>query len=85
MALGAIDTARAEFGLSLPANLSVVGFDDIPLASWPSYRLTTIRQETSEIVRATIDLLDTRLRDPARKPETRLIATRLIKRDSARL
>lgn len=85
MALGAIDTARAEFGLSLPADLSVVGFDDIPLAAWPSYRLTTIRQETAEIVRATIDLLDTRLRDPARRPETRVIATQLIKRDSARL
>jgi DNA-binding LacI/PurR family transcriptional regulator len=85
MALGAIDTARADFGLRLPADLSVVGFDDIPLAAWPSYRLTTIRQETAEIVRATIDLLDARLQDPARKPEIRLIATRLIKRDSARL
>jgi DNA-binding LacI/PurR family transcriptional regulator len=85
MALGAIDTARAEFGLKVPEDLSVVGFDDIPLAAWPSYRLTTIRQETTEIVRATIDLLDARLRDPARKPETRLIATRLIRRESARL
>jgi DNA-binding LacI/PurR family transcriptional regulator len=85
MALGAIDTARAEFGLTLPADLSIVGFDDIPLAAWPSYRLTTIRQETAEIVRATIDLLDARLRGPERKPERRLIATRLIKRDSARL
>jgi len=59
--------------------------DDIPLAAWPSYRLTTIRQETSEIVQATIELLDARLRDPERKAETRHIATRLIRRDSARL
>jgi DNA-binding LacI/PurR family transcriptional regulator len=85
MALGAIDTARAEFGISVPDDLSVVGFDDIPLAAWPSYRLTTIRQETAEIVQATIDVLAARLRDPTRGPETRRIATRLIKRDSARL
>ncbi len=85
MALGAIDTARTEFDLSVPADLSIVGFDDIPLAAWPTYRLTTIRQETAEIVRATIDLLVARLRDPARKPEARRIATRLIKRESARL
>jgi len=85
MALGAIDTARAEFGIGVPGDLSVVGFDDIPLAAWPSYRLTTIRQETAEIVQATIGLLDARLRDAARKPETRRIGTRLIRRDSARL
>lgn len=85
MALGAIDTARAEFGLRIPDDLSVVGFDDIPLAAWPSYSLTTIRQETSEIVAAAIGLLHARLSDPARDPETRLIATRLIHRSSARL
>jgi DNA-binding LacI/PurR family transcriptional regulator len=85
MALGAIDTARAEFGIGVPDDLSVVGFDDIPLAAWPSYRLTTIRQETREIVQATIELLDARLRHPERKAETRHIATRLIRRDSARL
>ena len=82
--LGAIDTARAEFGLNVPDDLSVVGFDDIPLAAWPAYRLTTIRQETAEIVAAAIELLAARLRDPSRAPETRFIATHLVRRNSAR-
>jgi DNA-binding LacI/PurR family transcriptional regulator len=85
MALGAIDTARSEFGLDIPRQLSVVGFDDIPLAAWPPYRLTTIRQETAAIVGAAIELLLAGLNDPAREPETRFVPTRLVRRSSARL
>ena len=83
MALGTIDTARSEFGLNVPEHLSVVGFDDIPLAAWPAYRLTTIRQATTEIVAAAIELLAARLCNPSRAPETRFIATHLVRRSSA--
>lgn len=43
MALGALEAAR-EMGLSVPEDLSIIGFDDIAMAglTWPS--LTTIRQ-----------------------------------------
>jgi DNA-binding LacI/PurR family transcriptional regulator len=85
MALGAIDVARSEFGIRVPDELSIVGFDDIPLAAWPSYRLTTIRQETSEIVAAAVELLDARLSEPGKPAERRMIATHLVKRGSARL
>jgi DNA-binding LacI/PurR family transcriptional regulator len=84
MALGAIDTARSEFGLTIPERLSVIGFDDIPLAAWPSYRLTTIRQETADIVGAAIGLLEARLGNPSRGPETRFVGTHLVRRRSAR-
>lgn len=84
MALGAIDTARSEFGLTIPEHLSVIGFDDIPLAAWPSYRLTTIRQETAAIVGAAIGLLEARLGNPLRRPETRFVGTQLVRRSSAR-
>src|ERR1700744_3991195 len=39
MAFGGIDAAR-ELGLSLPEDLSIVGYDDVPMAALPSYRLT---------------------------------------------
>jgi LacI family transcriptional regulator len=43
MALGAIDAARAH-GLSVPADFSVVGFDDLPQAAQSFPGLTTVRQ-----------------------------------------
>ena len=42
-ALGVLDAAR-ELGLRVPEDLSIVGYDDIPLARWVSPRLTTVHQ-----------------------------------------
>ena len=47
-ALGVYDAARA-LGLSVPGDLSVVGFDDIPPARWLGPPLTTIRQPLVEM------------------------------------
>lgn len=44
LALGFMDAARTEFGLDIPGDLCVVGFDDIEQAGWDSYRLTTFAQ-----------------------------------------
>lgn len=63
MALGAMDAARRR-GLRVPEDLSVVGFDDIPLARYMSTPLTTIAQPMREIgehsVRLLLDMLDGR-------------------------
>jgi DNA-binding LacI/PurR family transcriptional regulator len=57
MALGGIDALRDEAGLRVPEDISVVGFDDIPMASWLRYQLTTVRQPMPEMVDLAIDLL----------------------------
>lgn len=44
LACGFMDAARVEFGMNVPADLCVVGFDDIEQAGWASYQLTTFRQ-----------------------------------------
>lgn len=44
LALGAIRAAN-ELGLSVPAEVSIVGFDDTPAASWGDPPLTTVRQD----------------------------------------
>ena len=43
MAMGAIDCARSTYDLAIPGQISIVGFDDLPMASrvWPN--LTTVR------------------------------------------
>jgi DNA-binding LacI/PurR family transcriptional regulator len=44
LALGFMDGARHEFGLRIPEDLCIVGFDDIEEADWEAYRLTTFAQ-----------------------------------------
>ena len=52
--VGAIRAARAQ-GRAVPEDLSVVGFDDIPMASWSAYRLTTVAQHVDAMVAAAIE------------------------------
>jgi LacI family transcriptional regulator len=56
MAAAAISMAR-KFGLNLPGQLSVTGFDDAPVATmiWPE--LTTVRQPVAEMARVAADLI----------------------------
>ena len=68
LALGFMDGARHEFGLRIPEDLRVVGFDDIPQASWASYQLTTFRQSTADLAAAIADILDRRLEEPSLAP-----------------
>ena len=58
IAFGAMDALRYKLGLSVPRQVSVVGFDDVPQASWAAYGLTTIRQPIERMIERTIDLLE---------------------------
>lgn len=85
MALGAIDAARHEFGLALPEDLSIVGFDGVAPATWPSYRLTTIRQPVRRMTDAAVTMLLERVEDPSLPHEIRSFAGALIEGNSARI
>ncbi|OWU71535.1 hypothetical protein ATO3_18660 [Marinibacterium profundimaris] len=58
MAMGAMDVLRIEYGLRVPEDVMVAGFDDIPEGARLPYRLTTVRQPINRMVRATLDLLN---------------------------
>ncbi|MFS8197446.1 LacI family DNA-binding transcriptional regulator [Streptomyces sp. CWNU-52B] len=81
MALGAY-RAIAERGLSVPGEVSVVGFDDLPEARWASPGLTTVRQPLSEMSAAALRLL-VRMMGGERPEGTRTeLSTRLVVRGS---
>ncbi len=84
MALGALDVARYERGIQVPNELSIIGFDDIPMASWPAYNLTTIRQPVDEMIDAAISLLNEK-GNGVPTGQTRLLPGKLIVRGSARI
>jgi DNA-binding LacI/PurR family transcriptional regulator len=57
MALGAMDAARINWGFQNSEELSIIGYDDISMAGWPAYDLTTIHQPVEAMVNAAIRLL----------------------------
>lgn len=57
MAFAVMDTLRHKMGLRVPQDISVIGYDDVPMAAWPSYDLTTIRQPVRRMVEATVEIL----------------------------
>lgn len=58
LAMGAVDTIRHRFDLSIPQDMAVIGFDDVPQAASPNYRLTTYRQPLMEMANYLVDVLE---------------------------
>jgi LacI family transcriptional regulator len=54
--LGSYEAAR-QLGLAIPGDLSVVGFDDLPLARWLPPPLTTVRQPLADMGAMAADML----------------------------
>jgi DNA-binding LacI/PurR family transcriptional regulator len=81
MALGVIEAALDQ-GLPVPAALSVVGFDDIPLASHVRPRLTSVAMPRRELVASVLHLLLPTLGGQRLTRERVLIAPSLVPRDS---
>lgn len=85
MALGAIDEVRENLGLKIPDELSIVGFDGVGPAAWPSYRLTTIRQPVQRMTEAAVTMLLDHVASPDLPPEVRSFSGALVEGQSARI
>lgn len=81
IALGAIKGAQEE-GLTLPDELSIVGFDDMQTASYMVPALTTVRQPAYDIGRRAAELLLQARDDNSSKPVQEMMDISLIIRDS---
>ncbi|MFN8518168.1 MAG: LacI family DNA-binding transcriptional regulator [Chloroflexota bacterium] len=80
MAAFGVMRAAADLGIDVPAQLSVVGFDDIPEAARVNPALTTVRQPLREMGRVAVDQLLGRLHDPTRPASRVVLDTELILR-----
>lgn len=83
MAIGAITALRAE-GLSVPEDVSVMGFDDIEIAAFYSPSLTTVAQPRFDIGYRAMSLLQDRLRSPTAPVKRVVLPTTIVERASTR-
>lgn len=84
MAIGCVDEAREKFRLSVPGDISVVGFDGVGPAAFAAYQLTTVRQPVGRMTEAAVSMLLERIENPEIPPEKRLFSGEHIRGRSAR-
>lgn len=85
MAFAVMDTLRFQLGLRVPEDISVVGYDDVPMSAWPAYNLTTIRQPLNRMVEATVSALLDQIEGGSSAPSKIKINGPLMVRTSARI
>jgi DNA-binding LacI/PurR family transcriptional regulator len=83
LAIGAMDACR-EARVDVPKDLGIVGFNDLAMAAWPAYRLTTIRQPIRDIIVSAVDLVLSIVDEPDRPAEVRLFSCEVVDRGTLR-
>ena len=57
MALTAIEVLRYEIGIRVPEDIAIIGFDDISLSTRASFQLTTVKQNTDEMIQYSVQII----------------------------
>ena len=85
MAAGAIDACR-EMGISVPHDVSIVGFDDLDVAYYTSPKLTTVRLPLEMMGRCAAVLAHSLATDKAASMSThqRVFVPEIVERESVR-
>lgn len=83
VAFGALDAAK-RLGVAVPERLAVVGYDDVAMAGWEAFSLTTIRQPMAQMARRAVQLLMERLRpgSDGGEPQREVFPPHLVKRET---
>lgn len=77
--LGFIDVCK-DAGIRIPEDLSVISFDDIPIASLHGIELTTVSQHVEEMGRIASELMLKQLQNPHAEAERIIMTPELIVR-----
>jgi DNA-binding LacI/PurR family transcriptional regulator len=81
--MGAMDGAR-EAGRAVPGDLGFLGFNDMSMAGWAPYSLTTIRQPIDDIIRHSVELVLALVEDPAQAPKAMVFPCSVVDRSTLR-
>jgi LacI family transcriptional regulator len=80
IAIGAFNAARAH-GVRIPEDLTLIGFDDIPMAAWEAFGLSTVHYDLGELAQEAARLLVRRIEsDDDPEPRRTLFTPELVLR-----
>lgn len=85
MAIATLEVARSEFNLRVPEDLSIIGFDDVGAARWPSFALTSYAQPVATMVGEVTKLLLQLVKKPNMRQQRVIVPGRLIVRHTSRI
>ena len=83
LSIGALSAAQTK-GLKVPDDLGILGLNDMDMARWENFDLTTIAFPLAEIVEASVDLVAQMLDDPDIPAQSRLFEMKLVERGTLR-
>ncbi len=85
VAMGAIN-AMSKFGLSVPQDISVIGFDDMPVSAHMNPPLTSIRIHNRRIATLAVEMLTAKIRrdEPSKENLRCLVSVDLMERESVK-
>lgn len=82
IACGFLDAAKKRLSTSELLSIGIIGCDDVALARYQSYDLTTIRQPSTEMAKASVQTLLNRLKYPSSALKKQTITAELIYRST---
>jgi DNA-binding LacI/PurR family transcriptional regulator len=80
IAVGFIETARLDFGMKIPRDISVIRFNNSPFSAWRSFDITTVEQPIARMVETTIKLLLESIQSGADESVIKLIPGTIVER-----
>ncbi len=83
LAMGAMDACRGA-GVEVPRDMGIIGFNDMVIAGWSAYNLTTIHQPTADIITAGVELVLAIVERPLQRAVVRLFDCRAVIRGTLR-
>jgi LacI family transcriptional regulator len=84
MAMAAVEVARVEFGLRVPDDLSVVGYDNTGPSGWPLHSLTTVDQDLEKMAALAVELLMNKVNDDAADVRRIAVPAHIVARQTTR-
>lgn len=84
MALVTLQVARGEFGIAVPDDLAIVGYDNSGPARWSSPGLTSVGPDMAEMVNLTIDMVVRKIASGDAAIEHQLVPVRMFERQTTR-
>lgn len=83
LAIGVM-SALQDNGFNIPGDVGILGLNNMEIAGWDNLALTTINLPIRDIIKASIDLVVSRIEDADRSAEARIFPARLVERRTLR-